>query len=126
VVGIGVNVAWRADVPADLASPMTALSWVAGLVVPVDRLAAAFLERLEPLVSDLRAGGFPSDSWRARQLTNGALVRIERPDGSAETVRAIDVDAESGALVIDSLSGEWPRRSVTVGEIRHVRMAGTA
>ena len=75
------------------------------------------------VVADLRAGAFPGDAWRARQLTNGTIVRLERPDGTAETVRAIDVDPGSGALVIESLLGERPARAIAVGEIRHLRLA---
>jgi BirA family biotin operon repressor/biotin-[acetyl-CoA-carboxylase] ligase len=88
-----------------------------------DELLDAFLQRLQPRVTELSSGRFPTQEWRDRQLTNGAVVRLERPDGTAELVRAIDVDADSGALVIDSLSGEWPACSVTVGEISHLRLA---
>jgi BirA family biotin operon repressor/biotin-[acetyl-CoA-carboxylase] ligase len=131
VIGIGVNAGWRrADFPADLAEAMTSVAELAGDGASMsaadlrDRLLEQFLDRLEPRIADLRSGSFPGMEWRERQLTNGAVVRLERPDGSTEIVRAIDVDQDSGALVIDSLSGEWPRRSVTVGEIRHLRLAG--
>jgi BirA family biotin operon repressor/biotin-[acetyl-CoA-carboxylase] ligase len=131
VIGIGVNAGWRrADFPPDLAESMTSAAELSGAAASMsrsglrDRLLEQFLDQLEPRIADLRSGAFPGREWRERQLTNGAVVRLERPDGSAETVRAIDVDPDSGALVIDSLSGEWPRRSVTVGEIRHLRLAG--
>jgi BirA family transcriptional regulator, biotin operon repressor / biotin---[acetyl-CoA-carboxylase] ligase len=131
VIGIGINAAWaRADFPPELAQSMTS---VAELAEPGDGrnaqqlrddLLHAFLQGLQPRLDELHAGRFPAGEWRGRQLTNGEVVRLERPDGSAELVRAIDVDADSGALVVDSLSGEWPARSVTVGEISHVRLAG--
>ena len=131
VIGIGVNAGWRrADFPEDLADSMTSVAELSGNAAQMfetelrDRLLDVFLEGLHPRLAALRDNGFPAGEWRDRQLTNGAVVRLERPDGSAETVRAIDVDAESGALVIESLSGEWPSRSVTVGEIRHLRLAG--
>lgn len=139
VIGIGINAGWqRADFPPDLAQSMTSVFELAGLAEPGsahragsrtatdlrDDLLAAFLDRLHPYLTALRSGRFPAGAWRDRQLTNGAVVRLERPDGSAELVRAIDVDAESGALVVDSLSGEWPPRAVTVGEINHLRLAG--
>ena len=88
-----------------------------------DDLLAAFLGRLQPRVADLDSSRFPAGDWRDRQLTNGTVVRLERPDGTAELVRAIDVDADTGALVIASLSGAWPTTSVTVGEISHLRPA---
>lgn len=123
VIGIGVNVVWwNVDAPTEFAMPMTNLSSVAGLVVPTERLAVAFFERLEPLVAGLRAGSFPGDDWRARQLTSGSVVRLEWPDGSVETVRATDVDPNSGAITVESLLGEWPARAITVGEIRHLRL----
>ena len=131
VIGIGVNAGWRrADFPPDLAESMTSLGELSGESATIsgadvrDRLLEQFLDRLGPRIGDLRSGAFPAGEWRERQLTNGSVVRLERPDGSAEIVRAIDVDPDTGALVIDSLSGEWPRRSVTVGEIRHLRLAG--
>jgi BirA family transcriptional regulator, biotin operon repressor / biotin---[acetyl-CoA-carboxylase] ligase len=136
VVGIGVNAGWRrADFPVDLADSMTSVAELAGPTAGAERETAralrdslldAFLDHLQPRVSALHANRFPGADWRARQLTNGELVRLERPDGTAETVRAIDVDAESGALVVGSLSGEWPSRLVTVGEIRHLRLGAQA
>jgi BirA family biotin operon repressor/biotin-[acetyl-CoA-carboxylase] ligase len=124
VIGIGVNVDWeRATFPAGLAADMTSIADLApGVPVSSTDLLHAFTTALEPLVVALRAGAFPSDAWRDRQLTNGAVVRLERPDGSSETVRAVDVDAGSGALVIESLLGERPARAITVGEIRHLRV----
>ena len=132
VIGIGVNVDWpRAAFPAELAAEMTSLSEAAGnRTVDRDALADAFLTRLEPLASDLRAGSFPADAWRARQLTNGLPVRLEWPDGRIETVTAMDVDPETGALLIRPLgpaagpADDGATRPVLVGEIRHVRVAG--
>ena len=94
-IGIGVNVDWApADFPPELAAGMTSLAALApDAHATTDRLLAAFTTALEPLVVALRAGAFPSDSWRARQLTNGTVVRLERP-----------------------------ARAVTVGEIRHLRV----
>lgn len=126
VIGIGVNVDWaRDDFPADLASAMTSLADVAGgQSIDREALAAAFLERLEPLVEGLRAGTFPADAWRERHLTNGLAVRLTWPDGTETTVTAVDVDAESGALLIRSLDGSGPLKPVLVGEIRHLRFGG--
>lgn len=126
VIGIGVNVDWDpAEFPAALATDMTSIAeLVPGARTTAATLLDAFLGTLEPRFEALRAGHFPADAWRERQLTNGSVVRLERPDGSAETVRAIDVDAGSGALVVESLLGERPPRTITVGEIRHLRLGG--
>jgi BirA family biotin operon repressor/biotin-[acetyl-CoA-carboxylase] ligase len=126
VIGIGINVDWsREDFPPELASEMTSLSEAAGgRVIGRDALADAFLAHLEPLTRALQAGTFPADAWRARQLTNGLAVRLLWPDGSEQTVTAVDVDAESGALLIQSLDGSGPVKPVLVGEIRHLRFGG--
>ena len=52
------------------------------------------------------------------------MVRLERPDGAAEVVRAVGVDTLTGALLVadepgGSSGGEHP---VIVGEIRHLRL----
>jgi BirA family transcriptional regulator, biotin operon repressor / biotin---[acetyl-CoA-carboxylase] ligase len=128
VIGIGVNVDWsRAEFPPELASGMTSLSEVAGdRLIGREPLAAAFLTILAPLVDDLRAGRFAADAWRARQLANGLPVRLEWPDGTAETVTALDVDADSGALLVRPVGEAGPVRAVLVGEIRHVRLGAGA
>lgn len=125
IIGIGVNVDWDpAEFPFALARDMTSIAELAPAArVTTAALLDAFTTNLEPLHAALRAGDFPTEAWRNRQLTNGTLVRLERPDGSTETVRAVDVDAESGALVVESLLGERPARAVTVGEIRHLRLS---
>ena len=64
-------------------------------------------------------------SWRGRLVSvNGVPVRLEWPDGTSETVSAVDVDVETGALVVGELDGAGPQRSVLVGEIRHLRLGG--
>ena len=124
VIGVGVNVEWDpASFPPALAADMTSIAELAPRAgVTAAHLLGSFTTILEPLAIALRAGAFPTDAWRSRQLTNGSVVRLERPDGTMETVRAIDVDADSGALVIESLLGERPARAITVGEIRHLRL----
>ena len=125
VIGIGVNADWKAAAfPPAIAQAITSLAELApGMNIDREVVTHVFLERLEPLVEDLRDGAFPAYAWRARQLTNGVPVRLELPDGSSETVSAVDVDPESGALVITEPGG-GPRRSVLVGEIRHLRLGG--
>jgi BirA family biotin operon repressor/biotin-[acetyl-CoA-carboxylase] ligase len=124
-IGIGVNVDWDpAAFPASLAADMTSLAELTpGFRIGSEVLLDAFTAMLAPRVAALRTGTFPADTWRARQLTNGSVVRLEKPDGSSETVRAIDVDPGSGALVVEPVLGERPARAVSVGEIRHLRLA---
>lgn len=134
VIGIGINVDWpRATFPAEFAADMTSLSEAAGggevgggRAIGTEALASGFLERLGPLVDDLRAGTFAAASWRERQLTNGLPVRLEWPDGTIETLLAADVDTDSGALLVRSVGETGPARPVLVGEIRHLRVGGVA
>jgi BirA family transcriptional regulator, biotin operon repressor / biotin---[acetyl-CoA-carboxylase] ligase len=126
VIGIGVNAEWQPEAfPKELATTMTSVAELApGQVVDREVILHVFLEKLEAGVAQLRGGDFPAEPWRWRQLTNGVPVRLEWPDGTAETVSAIDVDADSGALVVGELGGGGQQRRVLVGEIQHLRLGG--
>ena len=122
IVGIGTNVDWaRADFPPMLAGGMTSLREAAGnQLVNREVLLDRFLEAFEPRFVDLRHGRFDADAWQNRQLTNDALVRLERADGSVEIVTARRVDPDSGGLVVQA---DGIERTVVAGEIRHLRLA---
>jgi len=126
VIGIGINGVWaRAEFPPDLADSMTSLGVEAGgMPIDRDKLLTGFVERLEAHVEALRDGHFDADTWAKRQLTNGRPVRLEQPDGRAETVLALGVDTDSGALLVSGDGPEAPLRRVLVGEIRHLRVGG--
>jgi len=125
IVGIGANVTWSRDrFPAELAGSMTSLSELSpGKLVDREVAIHVFLQRLEGLVTQLRAGDFPAETWSRRQLTNGMIVMLDQPDGTAERVVAEDVDTETGALLVRSTASD-EQRSVVVGEIRHLRVGG--
>ena len=120
-----MNADWKPeDFPVELATTMTSLAELApGQVIDRKVIIHVFLERLEKATNQLRAGTFPAEAWRTRQLTNGVPVRLEWPDGRSETVSAIDVDVHTGALIVGELGG-GQQRSVLVGEIRHLRLGG--
>jgi BirA family biotin operon repressor/biotin-[acetyl-CoA-carboxylase] ligase len=126
VVGIGMNTDWlAADFPPELRTTMTSLR-EASSGRPIDHAALldAFLGRLEVRIESLRGGRFDIGDWTARQLTTGRDVDLVAPDGSVETVRALGVDAASGALVVAGRDADdADERHVLVGEIRHVRLA---
>jgi BirA family biotin operon repressor/biotin-[acetyl-CoA-carboxylase] ligase len=124
VVGIGLNADWAAsDFPPDLVATMTSLSEAAGgRHVDLAHLPDAFLARLETGVEDLRAGRFDDVGWERRQVTTGRMIRLEAPYGT-EVVRALGVNAWTGALVVDDPTSATGRRNVLVGEIHHVRLA---
>lgn len=127
VIGIGVNADWKPqDFPPDLATTMTSLAELApGQVIDREVIVHVFLRRLAKATKQLRAGKFPAEAWRARQLTNGVPVRLEWPDGRTETVSAVDVDVDTGALLVGELGGGGgQKRTVLAGEIRHLRLGG--
>jgi BirA family biotin operon repressor/biotin-[acetyl-CoA-carboxylase] ligase len=124
VVGIGTNADWpAAEFPAELVTTMTSLREVSG-GRPIDlaQLIDAFTARLEVRVEALRAGRFDGDTWVDRQLTNGQLVRLIGHDGSAQLVRALGVDVDTGALIVDDPAAPGGRRAVVSGEIQHLRL----
>jgi BirA family biotin operon repressor/biotin-[acetyl-CoA-carboxylase] ligase len=126
IIGIGVNAAWRrADFPPDIEATMTSLG-EAARGQPIDRhaLLDGFVDRLGARVDALRDGRFDSGAWSERQLTNGRPVRLEQPDGRAETVQALAVDPDTGALIVGGATPEAGPRRVLVGEIRHLRIGG--
>ena len=127
VIGLGLNADWAADrFPPDLAPTMTSLREISdGKALDPDELLVAFLAQLEPAIEALRAGRFDEAGWASRQLTTGRMIRLEQPDGS-ETVRAVGVDARTGALIVEDANAANGARQVLVGEIGHVRLADHA
>lgn len=124
VIGLGVNVDWRATAfPPDLAGAMTSLRHASG-DRPVDRdaLLVGFIARLETAVTDLRDGRFAAGAWEARQVTTGRWIRLEGLAGD-ELVRALGVDAVRGALLVEDPATTGTPRPVFVGEVAHVRLA---
>ncbi|HEY0443063.1 MAG TPA: biotin--[acetyl-CoA-carboxylase] ligase [Candidatus Limnocylindrales bacterium] len=122
VIGLGINAGWQPkDFPPELAAGMTSL-YEASRGRPIDLalLLDAFLGRLEMRVAALRAGRFDLADWHARQAATGRDVRLEMPDGSVATVRALDVDSDTGALVVAD-AGTGAERHVLSGDVRHLR-----
>jgi BirA family biotin operon repressor/biotin-[acetyl-CoA-carboxylase] ligase len=128
VIGMGINADWaETDFPADLADDMTSLRMASGDgAVDVVALVDAFVGFLEDRVTSLRRGSFDAAGWHARQATTGRTIRLELPDGTADVVRALAVDSETGALVVQGDPDE-PERQVLSAEVRHLRLgAATA
>jgi BirA family biotin operon repressor/biotin-[acetyl-CoA-carboxylase] ligase len=128
VIGIGINGDWPAgSFPADLAGTMISLRALAG-DAPIDHeaLLEAFLEGVERELRALRGGEFDEAAWARRQVTTGREVDLIAPDRSMTTARALDVDASTGALVVEDRDQPGGRRAIVVGEVRHVRVAAGA
>lgn len=121
VVGIGINVTWPADLPADLAEVAVACNHVVERPVDREDLLIALLEHLGPRYEALAAGerALLLAEWRRRSATLGRRVRIEL--GADDVVgTAVDI-TDDGHLVVDTLEGE--RRTFAVGDVVHLRSA---
>lgn len=129
VVGIGVNADWAAaGFPPELAGSMTSLREASGgRPIELEPLLDGFTDRLEARIAALRAGYFDHAAWTERQATTGRYVLLEGADGRepAETaaVRALGVDATSGALVVEDAGAAGGERLVHAGEVLHLRLA---
>lgn len=119
-VGIGINVAWGDDVPAELADVAVAIDHLAA---PPGRaeLLVALLARLDRWYTGLLAGPDGAAelraAWRDRSATLGRRVRIDL--GADDLVgTAVDV-TEEGHLVVETLEGQ--QRTIAVGDVVHLR-----
>ena len=114
VVGLGLNVNWPRELPADLADIAIALNHFGG---EVDReaLLVALLRRLghwgTVTPAELMAGA------RDRSATLGHEVRVDLGREQFEG-RAVEL-TDRGELVVETAAGE--RRTVVVGDVVHVR-----
>jgi BirA family biotin operon repressor/biotin-[acetyl-CoA-carboxylase] ligase len=114
VVGLGLNVNWPAETPAELAGVVTALNHAAGHDVDRTALLGAVLDRLS-------ATAWPSldERYRERLGTLGRRVRVDL--GSVELIgTAVDV-AAGGELVVQADGGS--RHEVSAGDVVHLRGA---
>lgn len=120
VVGCGINV----SIPeADLPVPEATSLAVEGMQVDRTDLLVAVLVELHRVYQrwadagcDARASGL-LEEYRSRCGTLGRDVRVQLPDGTAVSGRAVEVDAE-GRLVVAGPLGE---SALTVGDVVHVR-----
>lgn len=122
-VGIGINVNWPAELPAELAELAgisTAANHIAGCDLDREDLLIALLRRLDTHYSDLvreRSGAAVFESWRSRSATLGRRVRVDLGHDDVKGV-AVDVTPE-GHLVVETIEGD--RRTFAVGDVVHLR-----
>jgi len=119
VVGIGINVAWPDDVPAELADIAIACDQVAARPIDREDLLIALLERLGPRYDALVAGereGLLAE-WRARSATLGRRVRVDLGSDEVEGT-AVDVTGD-GHLVVETADGQ--ARTFAAGDVVHLR-----
>jgi BirA family biotin operon repressor/biotin-[acetyl-CoA-carboxylase] ligase len=119
VVGIGINVRWPDELPADLAEIAVACNHVSDRAVDREELLIALLERLAPWYAQLVGGEREPllDAWRGRSATLGRRVRVDLGATDVEGT-AVDI-TPTGHLVVDTLEGD--RRVLAVGDVVHLR-----
>lgn len=119
VVGMGMNVNWPADPPAEVAALGVALSSLAGSPVDREELLICLLRRLHAELAGLGAGAEELLSrYRMASATIGRLVRVELPSATV-TGTAMDV-TDAGHLVVE-VDGE--RVTFAAGDVTHLRPA---
>jgi BirA family biotin operon repressor/biotin-[acetyl-CoA-carboxylase] ligase len=122
VVGIGINVRWPTELPADLAEIAIACNHVAGVEVDREDLLIALLEHVEAWYGPMVATGDAAplrSAWRDRSATLGRRVRV---DLGGEVVEGIASDVtDEGHLVVETADGR--HRTITTGDVVHLRDA---
>jgi BirA family biotin operon repressor/biotin-[acetyl-CoA-carboxylase] ligase len=116
VVGIGLNVNWPDELPADLAGIAVAANHVAGHEVDRENLLFALLRDLERRYADLSEPGGVGRlrvDERAASATIGQRVRVEVADEAFEGT-ATDI-TDAGHLVVDG-------REITTADVIHLRV----
>lgn len=116
IVGIGINVNTALEqFPADLRHQVTSLALAAGRFVPRLRLAAAILDRYEPLYHTFQQRGLMPilPRWLHYGRIAGKPVRCNTERGIEEGV-ALGLD-EDGALLIRGQDGS--RLRIVSGEV---------
>jgi len=122
VIGVGVNVRHAPeDFPPELQALATSLA-MEGVATTREQVAAAFLNALEPLWTEVQEGGRERalDAWRARAAFWDREVRAHTPAGVRVGIaRALDPD---GGLVIEQADGS--RVTIVAGDVEAVREPG--
>ena len=121
VVGMGLNVNWPEDLPAELADIAVSLDRLAGHAVDREQVLVAWLGHLDRWLAALDADE-GRDALRAavreRSATLGRRVEADLPAGRVVGV-AVDID-RSGHLLVDPDDGAGPV-VVSAGDVVHLR-----
>lgn len=114
VIGLGLNVR-QGEFPDEIAATATSLLRERSRPVGRARLLGAILAAFAPFSSAPRAA---LEAYRARCVTVGQDVRVERPNGEPLTGRALRV-ADDGSLIVDAGGVET---TIAAGDIVHLRV----
>lgn len=118
VVGMGLNVDWPEELPAELVDTAASLDRLAPAVTR-DVVLTAWLVAYERWLRAIEEGRVDEllDAVRARSVTIGRRVRVDVTTGSFEGV-ATSIDGD-GALVVRTDQGD--ESPVRVGDVVHAR-----
>ncbi len=119
VVGIGINLSWPGELPADLSSTAVTLEEASGVVVKRDPLLDSILSLVElryRRLGDPWGRAAQATEYKARCTTLGQAVRIEMADETF-TGTGADIDNEGHLLVDVGMC----LRKVTAGDVVHLR-----
>lgn len=119
IVGVGVNVAARADLPPDVAAIATSVAEVTGRAHDADAIAEAIAGAVARACCEFGVRGVPDrERYLARCASVGRRVRV----GGGATGRVTGVD-EHGALLVafDRREGE---EAVRAGLVEHLPEEG--
>ena len=118
VVGFGLNLRWRGELPAEVSARSIDLASLSDR--PIDRLdvLAPILVALEGRIAQLEVGGSTDllNDYRSRCLSIGRRVRFDTPRGELTGV-VTGIDA-SGGLVLET--GDGVSHVLTAGEAHHL------
>lgn len=115
-VGIGINVRHLPeDFTPEVAEIATSLLQETGEEVSRPRLAAAMIEELDRMYTDLKEGNLRLwlEDFRSRCVNLGKTVRLLAGDGG-ETAEAVGIDEDFG-LIVKGADGE--EKTVRSGEV---------
>jgi BirA family biotin operon repressor/biotin-[acetyl-CoA-carboxylase] ligase len=116
VLGIGVNVDYRAEtMPETLRPRATSIAEAAGQRVSRDRVLIRLIQHLDRCYAELEESGFVAlqPRWEAHFGLRGKQVRIDL-GGETFLGRALGIDRK-GALIVATEDGQ--RRSVVAGDV---------
>jgi BirA family biotin operon repressor/biotin-[acetyl-CoA-carboxylase] ligase len=118
VVGAGINLNWGSELPDALKATAVSADELHGGHVDADLFADSLLRALH---ERLARPTWLMQAYRERCATLGQPVDVQLGEEQLRGV-AVEVD-DAGALVVESARGE--RRTVTAGDVSHVRSSST-
>ena len=120
VIGIGLNVNWRAaEMPDEIRDGATSLAEVVGHEIGRVALLVGILEHLEREVADLEAGLTPMPRLRHRSWLDGQVIAVDSGDGLIHGTGA--GLADDGSLLLDTDAGR-----IALGHGEVVRLVSAA